>query len=276
MLWINKESRCRGMMFASDLDRTLIYSKRALMDFPPQEELELVSVEKKLDTSVSFMTRQSLEYLELISAKLLFVPVTTRSLAQYERVSLYGTALRYAVTSNGATILYNGESLPDWTEEIKREMLETSLQLEEINDHIENHFHIQGELRVVENLFFYYYLSELVLPEVVEELHLFLSQKGWRLSLQGKKLYFIPNAMSKGKAIRFIQEREEVTTLIGAGDSVFDDDFLKLCQYPFILGHGELAQMYPLREGYKVIEQAGAAGGEELLKTILNLVEQSD
>jgi hypothetical protein len=41
------------MMFASDLDRTIIYSNRALQDFPT--DLELAPVEKKSGEFISFL-----------------------------------------------------------------------------------------------------------------------------------------------------------------------------------------------------------------------------
>lgn len=263
------------MMFASDLDRTLIYSQGALAEYPTKVDLELIPVEQKLDKSVSFMTKHSLQYLQMISKKLLFVPVTTRSLIQYKRVFLHNTDNLYAVTSNGANILYKGSPMSDWTGVIEKEMSEGSVPLEELRKFVSKQFHIPGDLREVESLFFYYYLNGDISRELVNDLDDFISNKGWRLSHQGKKLYLVPQAISKGRAVRFIQEREEITTLIGAGDSLFDDDFLTLCHHPFVLGHGELAQLYPLKEHYTIIEHLGATGGEELLRTIYNLVEQN-
>lgn len=260
------------MMFASDLDRTLIYSKRAMEDYPLDEKIDLVPVEQKLKNDVSFMSKSSLEYLQRLSKKLLFVPVTTRSLEQYQRILFSETLIKYAVTTNGANIHYQGTPLREWESKVSKEMADSSVHLQELISLITQHFHFQGEMRVVEDLFFYYHLTEIVSAEVVEELVSSLFNLGWRVSLQGRKLYFVPTAISKGKAIQFIQEREEVTTLIGAGDSLFDDDFLKLCQYPFVLGHGELAS-YPLQEHYNVVRQVGIKGGEELLKSITQLVD---
>lgn len=263
------------MMFASDLDRTLIYSHGALTEFPPSDNTELTAVEHKQDTSVSFMTKRSLQYLQQLSKRLLFVPVTTRSRLQYERVFFQHTDAKYAVTSNGANILYDGKLLSDWNEKIVKEIKDMSVPLEQLRNEVSQRFHIPGDLREVENLFFYYYLHGNITREMVIELDDYISDKGWKLSHQGKKLYLVPRAVSKGRAVKFIQEREEISTLIGAGDSLFDDDFLTLCHHPFVLGHGELAQEYSVKEQYTIIEQFGAAGGEELLRAIMNLVEQN-
>lgn len=259
------------MMFASDLDRTLIYSKRALQDFPTDEDL--VPVEKKMAEHVSFMTEDSLRYLQEISAKILFVPVTTRSLPQYERISFSNIENRYAVTSNGATILYNGEILSEWSEQMKREMDSDSCRLEELRDDISKHFHLVGEFWDVENLFFYYTLHEKVAAPLLRHMEDFVMEKGWRISYQGRKLYFMPHSLSKGNAVTFIREREGISTLIGAGDSRLDDDFLKLCQHAYVLGHGELAQN-PLMDHYQIIKDMGVQGGEKLVRTVLTLVKE--
>lgn len=259
------------MMFASDLDRTIIYSKRAIEEFSIEEELELITVERKEENDVSFMSKKALEYLNQLSSKLMFVPVTTRSLSQYKRVYFQEIQSKYAVTTNGAVILYNGEQLKEWDEKISREMTSSSVSLSELTNFLLRQFKIEGDLRFVEDLFAYYYLEKEITPELLSELSNSSNEMGWRVSLQGKKLYFVPIPLSKGNAIKYIQEREGISTLIGAGDSLLDDDFLQLCQHPFVLGHGELNR-YPLKGHYHVIESVGVKGGEELLKKILSIV----
>ncbi|MGG0716833.1 HAD family hydrolase [Robertmurraya massiliosenegalensis] len=260
------------MMFASDLDRTLIYSKRAMEEYSLVDELELIAVERKEEKEVSFMSKKALDYLGKLSSKLMFVPVTTRSLSQYKRVSFQGIVHKYAVTTNGAIILYNGNQLSEWNEKISKEIRSTSVSMGELVDLLLGHFTIDGDLRFVEERFVYYYLEKDITPELLSEVTKFSEEKGWRVSLQGKKLYFVPRPLSKGSAIKYIQEREGISTLIGAGDSLLDDDFLQFCQHPFVLGHGELNR-YPLKEHYNVIEQLGVKGGEELLKSIHAILE---
>lgn len=260
------------MMFASDLDRTIIYSNRALQDFPT--DLELTPVEKKSGEFISFMTKASLQALQRISSKVLFVPVTTRSLAQFQRVFLNNIDSKYAVTSNGATILYKGEILSEWTDKVKKEIANESAHIEEVSTFVNKHFAIVGRVRHVENLFFYYTLTDHLSASYLGEMEEVMLEKGWRMSYQGKKLYFMPEPLSKGNAVTYIQEREGIATLLGAGDSRLDDDFLKLCHHAYVLGHGELAKM-PLQEHYKIVPKVGAQGGEELLKTVLAIVDKS-
>lgn len=262
------------MMFASDLDRTLIFSKSALKDFPNYEQHELIPIEKKLEEKVAFMTRMSYELLQTISSKLLFVPVTTRSPEEYNRILFRELPVEYAVTTNGANIFYNGEVLLEWKENVRKELNDISIGKEELIQSLCSLFQrIPGEMRIVEDLFVYFYLSESIHSELLNEIMGSLMEKGWRVSLQGRKLYFMPTPISKGRAVKFIQEREGKTTLIGAGDSLFDDDFLQYCQYPFVPSHGELARSMELNKQYILTQNAGVKAGEELLQSISKLID---
>ena len=75
------------MLFASDLDRTLIYSPRTF----DGEELkeEVCSVEIYENKPISFMTKNALMMLKELTKRLLFVPVTTRTKLQYLRIHLF-------------------------------------------------------------------------------------------------------------------------------------------------------------------------------------------
>lgn len=264
------------MMFATDLDRTLIFSKRALQEFPVSADVELVAVERKLNENMAFMTKKAYELLHEIASNLLFVPVTTRSFAQYDRLLIKSFAPQYAVTTNGANILYQGEPLGEWDKHLNGELGHHSIAKEDVITFLQQEFAgINGTLYIVENLFVYFYLNEPLYPTLFTELTTFFAEKGWKVSLQGRKLYFMPTAISKGKAVKFIQEREGKTTLIGAGDSLFDDDFLQYCHFPFVPRHGELAHQRTVREHYTITEYSGVKGGEELLGAIRNIITPS-
>lgn len=266
------------MMFASDLDRTLIFSKRALEQFHLKEDLELIPVEYKLGEEMSYMTKRSYELLQEISNQLLFVPVTTRSVEQYKRVALFPAHYQtlYAVTSNGANILYKDEIDMEWNLHIRQQIKDMSLKKEELIFLLENTYQISGELKIVEDLFFYFILKEPFCEQTFKQIFSHIKSGGWKVSLQGRKLYFMPESVSKGKAIKYIQDRERKTTLFGAGDSVLDDDFLVHCHHRFVPSHGELVHRKTLNaEEYTVTRNEGAISGEEVLSTILNLIEKN-
>ena len=94
-------------LIACDLDRTLIYSRRFLDAAGPGRRC----VEVYEGEEISFMTENAVALLTDLVAKNVVIPATTRTVAQYRRITLAGAPYRFAVTSNGGTILVDG--MPD-------------------------------------------------------------------------------------------------------------------------------------------------------------------
>ncbi|MED1467950.1 hypothetical protein [Bacillus salipaludis] len=265
------------MIIASDLDRTLVYSKRAIEQLGLPEETSLRSVEVKDGTPVAFMSETAYHALVELCHNCLFIPVTTRTTAQYKRFTIFEKeiSLPYAITFNGATILYKGEPLMDWSEHILSQIRRESAPLDELQAGLKRMgFHFNGVLKSAENLFFYYLLDSSPSLLEVQNLSETVSKYGWRISLQGKKLYLIPNAINKGAALDYICSREGSPALAGAGDSILDWDFLTNCQNRFVPTHGELAQFGP-KKGVTYTKRAGILAGEEIMQQFLTILEHS-
>ncbi|MBE8948972.1 MAG: HAD hydrolase family protein, partial [Quinella sp. 3Q1] len=116
------------ILFACDLDNTLIYSYK-------HRRAEDICVEIYDGREQSFMSPRSLELLKKIAEKILFVPITTRSIEQYRRI-FWAADFKptVAVVANGAYILdgnnqkffLHGEILPYVDElEVLREKFST-------------------------------------------------------------------------------------------------------------------------------------------------------
>lgn len=261
------------MIIASDLDRTLCYSTRAMEELGRPEKLALRPIEKKDGQWVSFMTETSFILLKEICKYSLFVPITTRTIEQFRRFVIFEKELplSYAITSNGANILFKGEQMREWSDYIFQRMKAESIGQDELLFKLEREgFQFEGQMKQAENLFFYYILNSL--PTVIDKNALsgLANKYGWRISLQGRKLYFIPKAISKGAALEFICNREGMKALAGAGDSILDWDFLKRCQYRFVPKHGELANESETT-GLTISKNTGVEAGEEILKQLLDL-----
>jgi hydroxymethylpyrimidine pyrophosphatase-like HAD family hydrolase len=256
------------MIIASDLDRTLMYSKRALNELGHSSETKLKPVEMKDGNWVGYMTETAFSDLKKLSRESLFIPVTTRTTEQYKRFVIFENEvpLTYAITSNGANILYKGKPLKEWSEKLFFKMAHETLGLDEFLSTLLNEgYYFDGQLKKVDKLFFYFILNCLPSSYELSDIRELASSKGWRLSLQGRKLYFIPKLISKGNALRFICEREGMEALAGAGDSVLDWDFLKNCRYPFVPKHGELKEHVDASL-FTLTNKLGIAAGEEILK----------
>ncbi|MDQ0272016.1 HAD family hydrolase [Cytobacillus purgationiresistens] len=254
------------MLFASDLDRTLIYSKRALAEFQEEGRLDILPVEFQNGEEMAYITKSSLETLHNIAKEVLFVPVTTRTPEQYNRIDLQ-LPITYAITSNGANICYKGKILNEWHQLVLRRLSDECLDIEALMKDI-HQFSIDGIRKVADGLFFYYILADPLPANTVHELSQFAFSEGWRISLQGRKIYFMPNPISKGKAVNFIKERENISISYGAGDSLLDDDFLQECDHSFVPIHGELASLIQSGRIYEFTAEKGMQATEELLQSI--------
>lgn len=261
------------MMIASDLDRTLIYSMRAIQELGGPPIGNLKPVERKEKEWIGFMTESSFAALKKLCSRHLFLPVTTRTVNQFKRITIFqkDISLSYAITDNGANILWYGERLTEWTETISAKMrLETATMQEIFSLLRTEDVHVNGERRQAENLFFYYVLNSKISLSEKKRFSEKVMPYGWRVSLQGRKLYFIPRAINKGDALKFICEKEGQSAEVGAGDSVLDWDFLKNCKHRLVPLHGELVRENGITD-FSVTKKRGILAGEEILHQCLLL-----
>lgn len=263
------------MIIASDLDRTLIYSNRAMDELGRPADLLLKPVENREGRWVSFMTKSSFKSLERLCQDYLFVPITTRTIEQYKRICIFRQELtpRYAVTSNGANILLQGERVIEWSEYLFSKMRTETATMDEINFLLQKEFFIfEGKRKQVDDLFFYYILNTTLKIEDKVTITNLLAPFGWNVSLQGRKLYFIPKVINKGDALAYICSHHGESALAGSGDSILDWDFLKHCRYRIVPNHGELASDLSNFScpGVSVTKNGGVLAGEEILNSFLS------
>lgn len=262
------------MIFASDLDRTLVYSNRAIEELGKDDQFVLKPVEKRNHNWVAYMTESSYLALKELSLSSLFIPVTTRTTEQFNRFSIFkeDIPIKYAITSNGANIIYQGKLMEDWSLHIMNRMRDESVTQEELFFKLKKAgLQFDGQMKQAENLFFYFILNSLPPASDLKAFNEVAILNGWRISIQGKKLYFIPRAISKGDALEYISNREGKEVLAGAGDSVLDWDFLKNCHYRFVPAHGELARVSGTTN-YTLTKTKGISAGEEIIHQFLQLL----
>ncbi|PKG24037.1 hypothetical protein [Niallia nealsonii] len=261
-------------MFASDLDRTLIYSQRALETLQTPLTEKMRPVEKRNNEDVSFMTKDSFFLLQEIAKECLFVPVTTRTYEQYKRVFIFGKEIPvdYSVTNNGSHIYYRGELIKEWKTKVLFRLEEECIKKELLLEQLEK-FNVKGTLKIADDLFFYYILNQELSTDEKNRMTEMAKAVGWKVSLQGKKLYFMPLPICKGEAIKYIQKREGITTVFGAGDSILDAPFLAVCDSPFIPRHGEIALQWKNGNSHDdFTKSSGAYAGEEIIQKVHKLL----
>ncbi|NGO72693.1 HAD family hydrolase [Streptomyces boncukensis] len=258
-------------LFASDLDRTLIYSAAALsLTVPDAEAPRLLCVETYQGAPLSYMTEDAAALLAALAARCAVVPTTTRTRAQYRRVRLPGPEPRYAVCANGGHLLVDGESDPVWHARVRRSLTECA-PLAEVSARMRGTAHADWLLkeREAEELFAYLVVDRARLPDTwVKELADWAEPRGWGISLQGRKLYAVPRALTKSGAVAEIARRTGAPYTYAAGDALLDADLLAAADRAWRPGHGELADSGWTAPRVSALAERGVLAGERILREV--------
>ncbi|MFE5815206.1 HAD family hydrolase [Streptomyces sp. NPDC056479] len=261
------------VLVASDLDRTLIYSAAALaLTMPDARAPRLLCVEVHESKPLSYMTETAAQLLTDLGDAAVFVPTTTRTRKQYQRINLPGPEPKYAICANGGHILVDGVADPDWSARVAARLAEQCAPLAEVQDHlmasaspawVRKH-------RIAEDLFAYLVVERELLPEEwVKELAVWAENRGWTVSLQGRKIYAVPKPLTKSAAMHEVARRTGADLTLAAGDSLLDADLLLAADKGWRPGHGELADAEWTAPAISALPERGVLAGERILREFL-------
>jgi hypothetical protein len=198
------------------------------------------------------------------------LPVTTRSVPQYTRLRLPGPAARFAVVCNGARILAGGESDPEWERTVRAAMAAQGAPFEEVRRRASIWRDERGfsSVRAVED--FFVYLSVTVregwLTGFAGEVAEWCRARGWRASLQGRKLYLLPAALDKAPAVAEVAARLDAARVVAGGDSLLDARMLRSADAAIRPAHGELHVTGFSAPNCRTTAGRGAAAGDEIMQ----------
>ncbi len=206
-----------SILFACDLDNTLIYSYKKKQD-------GFICVEMNKGREQGFMTAHTFSNFADMIEKVMFIPVTTRSVEQYRRISFPNSYIpEYALVSNGATLIHNGEITENWNIIEKNSSLR--LKLNEVYNRYCNDKRFIN-CRIVDDSYVFVYCSpdtdaERVTKELSDSVSL-------NVELSGRKIYFFPENLNKGNAVGRLNEILHCDHIISAGDSLMDASMLNI------------------------------------------------
>ncbi|MFJ8163392.1 HAD family hydrolase [Streptomyces sp. NPDC096136] len=261
------------VLVASDLDRTLIYSAAALgLTMPDPQAPRLLCVEVHEGRPLSFMTETAAALLAELAADpaAVFVPTTTRTRKQYQRIRFPGPPAPYAICANGGQLLVDGVPDRDWRRAVARRLAEECAPLEEVQQHLLDVSDPQWlrKARVAEDLFAYLVVERALVPdEWLKALTRWAEERGWTVSLQGRKIYAVPRPLTKSAAMREVARRTGAHTTLAAGDSLLDADLLLAADRAWRPGHGELADAGWTAPTVTALHEAGVLAGEEIVRS---------
>lgn len=260
-------------LIAIDLDRTMIYSRSAAG--PHFADTEPVCVEIYQGAPLSYMTAAAHTLLAGLSTRASIVPATTRTPDQFRRIALPGGPHRYAVTSNGGAILVDGRADPAWRQRIDREVASSGVSVDTVIGELRTRIDSRWvrNLRTADNLFCYLVVDTDLQPcEFVPGWRAWCEPRGWNVSQQGRKIYTMPNAVSKSAAISDVRLRlisdgliQEDSVVLAAGDGVLDIDLLTRADSAIRPRHGELNDIDWQFPSVGVTTASGILAGEEIL-----------
>jgi hypothetical protein len=253
-------------LVASDLDRTLIYSRNA-MNLSVGDTPDLTCVEIYGDQPFSFMTAKAAEVVAELPSVAMLVPVTTRTPTQLARVTLPGPVPEFAVAANGGALIVDGMRDPVWDKKVAARLLEVA-PLAQVAGHLAQVSRPAWttSLRDADGLFCYAVVNRSLLPAgFVDETRSWAAERGWVTSLQGRKLYLMPSSLTKAAAVVAIADRAGAGLILAAGDSLLDRDLLECAHLSIRPRHGELFET-GWHNASVLTAQSGIRAGEEIAR----------
>lgn len=205
-------------IFASDLDNTLLFSWKHAVETD-------VCVELLKGAPQGYLTQNAQGYLRRITAEMLFIPVTSRSIEQYRRIQFpEGCRPRYAVTTNGAILLADGEVDPLWLQESEEAVRPWREALEETLAALQDQA-MAKRCRIVDGMYTF------AACETAEDAQALWEAMEGRTALErqvsGRKVYFFPPPVNKGSALERLRRRFPAERVLCAGDSEMDVPMLR-------------------------------------------------
>lgn len=256
-------------VLTTDLDRTFIFSTRTVGRSPG----ELICIERLDGRDISFVSPAIIEQLQALTDEQLIIPVTTRALHQYERITLFQDIYKpkYAIVANGGVVLIDGKRDTKW-DAIIQEAAQQCMSFTELAQVFQQQWQ-HPMVRVVadaDQLFYVLMLHEELidlpaLAQLTEE----LAKVGWTGYKNGRKFYMLPHFLKKEAAVQYVLSQLSYEQHIAAGDSIMDFGMLKIADAAFTPAHGELCKDVAELGEVQILEERGIDFTEQLMQRML-------
>lgn len=209
----------KKVLFACDLDNTLIHSHK-------HKRIDDVCVELYEGREQSFMSEKNIVLLrELMEdERVCFLPLTTRSINQFNRIK-FPSNPSCALVSNGGTLLINEKEDEDWKKVMLSAVEPYMPQLLDFYNRYNNDNRFTAA-RVVDDMFLFFGFNT---PNDAAEFKRIAEREiSLPIEFSGRKLYIFPPCLSKGNAMKMYAEKISAEYIISAGDSTIDISMLTL------------------------------------------------
>jgi len=232
----------------SDLDDTLITSKRKIPDFN-EFEFTVGGIKRDGVTPHSFFKNGTLQFLNILidSKEAHLIPVTARDLTSYKRFVLSeDERIKYAIINFGGVILKNGKLDEYWNKHIKSQYNALDNQIKDIFDKSNEIIKEKKYKDKVKASFIdgYYIAFRYIQKGEKKKWHKKLKKALKLLIKATNQEYYIfendssvsilPHFLNKSKAVQHLIDKYEPSLTIGAGDNENDREFMKVCDFALV------------------------------------------
>ncbi|MET9488993.1 HAD family hydrolase [Nocardia sp. NPDC006630] len=255
----------------------MIYSRNA---FGATPDLPALCVEHYEGAPLSYMTDIAVDRMGALTGAAAVVPTTTRTIKQFKRIGLPGAPWRYAITTNGGNILDNGVPDMRWRTALDAEVRTTAATLSQISAELRSRTADSWatRFRIADHLFCYLVVDLATFPaDFLAEWDAWCRPRGWSASQQGRKIYTMPAAVCKSRAVAEVRRRlvdsgelSPDSRLLAAGDGALDAEMLRTADAAIRPRHGELEQLNWTSPNLTVTTATGIRAGEEILDWFLS------
>lgn len=213
-----------NVLFACDLDNTIIYSRKHPHDGWPC--VEWINGEEQ-----AYASPKTISLLPEVMQRTLLVPVTSRSMEQYGRLRL-PASFKMALTANGADLLLEGVPESGWRQETDAMLFPWRDEIVRCYDMLVKSDHYI-RCRIVDDAYLFVYCEANTNP--ITEASSLQACTQLKVIAAGKKIYLLPPPLNKGTALARLLKRSAAKRCIAAGDGDMDIPMLQYADQAIIL-----------------------------------------
>ena len=261
----------------SDLDDTFVFSQRGLYSHG-QKTTGHVVVEERNNSPVGYMAWETYQILHDHAAKVFdFIPTTTRTMRQFQRIQFPKIQYNCAVILNGAKILIDGQEDMNWTRMMQELVLQEEYSPSQVLQQVVNTFSTLEGVKAIHDAdgFFTYLVTKSGYHQKLETMIAAIAEDYNQMySRQGRKHYLIPRPISKGRAVAEIIARCGYGYSFAAGDSILDLSMADEVTEFIVPFHGVNQGTHGLN--IKRTCEKGSAASVEIVRTVRDYAVCSD
>jgi hypothetical protein len=225
------------MIYATDLDRTLIFSDKCLNGLFCVGRSNMHVVDN-IESNPSYIDAEVASRLTELNKNenVDIAVVTSRSLDEYRRVNIPGFKPKYEITSCGGTIFKDGMEDVMWSKYTSA--MATLQHIDKVKETVESVGYVKSA-RIVDGKYVFAKLED-VEPEKISNsmyaIHRLYPK--YHIERERNKLYVLPQCITKGEALEYIGRRQFI---IASGDGRLDIPMFDLASIKVVPGHSELS-----------------------------------